>query len=145
MKRLALTASTLALALTASFAGPAEDREAFMKENGKLLGQLAPVAKGEKPFDAAEVKSLLEAFNAHTQKLDVVALFPEGTGGRPTRADPAIWENFDDFKAKAEDLKMAASAAAQTNPQNPQELGAQVASIGGKCQACHEKYRLPEN
>jgi cytochrome c556 len=144
MNKLALALSLLACSAAGAAADPAEEREEYMKENGRLLGQLAPIAKGEKEFDAAEVKSLLQAFGEHAQELDVVAQFPEGTGGRPTRAAPAIWQNWEDFQAKAEKFKADAAAAARSDPQSPQELGAQIAAIGNNCKSCHEDYRLPE-
>ncbi len=146
-----LTASvTLALALLASsaVAGPVEDREAFMKENGHLLGEMVPIARGQKEFDAAQVMQLLKQFGDHSQELDVVAMFPEGTAGQAgteNRAAPAIWENFDDFKAKAEKFKADAAEAAGKSPKDAAELGAILGMVGENCRSCHETYRLPES
>ena len=80
MKKLVFAAAALTFAVSASIAGPAEDREAMMKSFGGALGQLGPIAKGEKPFDAAAVAAAIEALNANAMKFDVAALFPAGSG-----------------------------------------------------------------
>jgi len=146
MKRLIIgTATTVFLLSTVAHAGPVEDRQAFMKENGKLIGALVKVAKGEMDFDAAQVKQMLEDFNKHTQTLDVAALFPEGSGGGESKTAPAVWENFDDFTAKAEKLKADAATAAGKDPQNAGDVGAIVQMIGADCGSCHQSYRLKMN
>ena len=59
MRKLVLAISALALAVSAAFADPIADRKALMKENGKAVGGLAKMAKGETPFDAAAVLAAL--------------------------------------------------------------------------------------
>lgn len=143
MKRIAFALSAVACLASAAIAGPIEDRKAFMKENGRLLGTMGPMAKGEQPFDAAQALTMLEAFNAHSQMLDVAALFPEGSGEGDTRAAPAIWEDFAEFQEHAEEFKADSAAAAATNPQDVQALQAAMGMIGENCASCHEEYRLP--
>ncbi|TIT93608.1 MAG: hypothetical protein E5W59_06385, partial [Mesorhizobium sp.] len=55
MRKLVLAISMLAVAGSAAFADPIKDRQALMKERGKLAGQLSKVVKGEEAFDAAAV------------------------------------------------------------------------------------------
>ncbi len=141
MKKLILAAAAVAFAATASLAGPAEDREALMKSFGGALGQLAPMAKGEKPFDAAAVNAALEQLNANVMKFDAAALFPEGSA-EGTEALPAIWTNWDDFTAKVEKLKADVAGVAANPPADQAALGAALGTIGGNCGTCHQTYRM---
>ncbi len=143
MKKLILAAAALAFAATASLADPADDREALMKSFGGALGQLAPMAKGEKPFDAAAVNAALEQLNANAMKFDAAALFPEGSA-EGTEALPAIWENWDDFTAKVEKFKADVAGVAANPPADQAALGAALGTIGGNCGACHQTYRMKQ-
>jgi cytochrome c556 len=150
MKRLFFAFSAFALLASAAAVTAQEDvikaRQDFMKENGRLLyGQILPVVKGEKPFDAGEATATLQALNEQFQTLDVVALFPEGTSEGDTAADPAIWENFADFQAKADQVKVETAAAATANPQNVDALKTVFDAVNARCGACHEDYRQPED
>jgi len=73
--------------------------------------------------------------------------FPAGTGpdvGK-TRAKPEIWQNPQDFAAKAHNFQVAAqafNAVAATGDINA--MKARFADLGGTCKACHDKYRAEE-
>ncbi|RST83857.1 cytochrome C556 [Aquibium carbonis] len=140
MKKMIFAAAALTFAVSASIAGPAEDREAMMKSFGGALGQLAPIARGEQPFDAAVVNAAVEALNANAMKFDVAALFPAGSG-EGTDALPAIWENLADFEAKAEKFKADVAGVAANPPADQAAVGAALGVIGGNCGACHQPYR----
>lgn len=142
MRRIAFAFSAIAVFATAAMAGPIEDRQAFMKQNGRLLGALGPMAKGEQPFDAAQAIAMLQAFNEHSQTLDVAAMFPEGSEEGDTRASPKIWEDMAGFQAAVDEFKADAAAAAAANPQDVEALQAQMAAVGANCGSCHEAYRL---
>lgn len=144
MRKFAVLASILAIGTGIAMADPAEDREAVMKAFGKAMGELGPVAKGEKNFDAAAVAASLAAMNEAGQKLDVAALFPEGSAG-DTEASPKIWENFADFQARAEKLKTDIAAAAATPPADLAALQAQIGTLGQSCGGCHELYRVKKD
>ena len=112
MKSAILSAAILAFAMTTASADPIADREAYMKENGRLVGAVAAVVKGEKPFDAAEVLASLEALNAHAQEFDAAKLFPAGSEGE------------------------------EASPQDVDALRATVGEIGGSCSGCHKAFRI---
>ncbi len=78
------------------------DRQAIMKDMGRSVGQLAPMVKGEKPFDAATALAALEKLDADAKKLDVDTLFPSGSDQGDTEASPKIWESKEDFVKHAE-------------------------------------------
>ncbi|MDQ0454367.1 c-type cytochrome [Rhizobium paknamense] len=129
----------------ASMAGAADEpqvvRAGLMKKAGGALGQLAAIAKGEKPYDAAVVKTSL------TTLQDVAKAFPEqfpkgSETGFNTEASPKIWENMDDFKAHAKKLETAAATQLASMPADQAGVGAALKSIGGTCGECHQLYRL---
>jgi cytochrome c556 len=145
VRRIAYAVSVVAFLASAASADPIEDRQAFMKQNGRLLGAAATFAKGEKPFDAAEVQAALEAFNEHAQSLDVAVLFPEGSSEGDTRASPKIWEDMAGFQAEVDAYKGTAAAAVEAAPQDVDALRVQVGAIGEACESCHSTYRLPRS
>jgi len=145
MKRLLLAASFLAFASITAQADPIADREALMKTNGKIMGELAPIAKGEKPFDAAVVQAALTALNENVQKLDVVALFPKGSTSDKSTASPKIWENWDAFQGTADKFKADVAAAAAAPPADLAALQAAMGTIGNNCGTCHQNFRIKKD
>jgi cytochrome c556 len=143
MRKLILAISTVALAVSAAYADPIADRKAIMKERGGILGPLGKMAKGETAFDAAAVKTALEALKANEAKLDIDALFAAGTDKGDTKAAPKIWEDMNGFKAADTKLKEATDAALAAPPQDVNALGATMGAIGGACGGCHKEFRLP--
>jgi cytochrome c556 len=146
MKRIiaGLALAAIAFSSVYAIADPIADRKALMKENGKIaFGTLAPVVKGEAPFDAAAVNAALAALNTNVMKLDVAALFPAGseTGGE-TAASPKIWEDMAGFTAAADQLKADVAAAVAANPQDLEALKTQFGAITKNCGTCHETYRI---
>lgn len=144
MKKFLLATAALVFAATASYADPHEEREALMKSFGGALGQLAPMAKGEKPFDSAAVMAALEQLNTNAMKFDAAVYFPEGSG-EGNEALPAIWENWDDFTAKVEKFKADVADVAANPPADQAALGAALGKIGGNCGACHQTYRMKKS
>src|SRR4051812_10395340 len=67
----------LGLGASLAMAGPIEERQALMKDNGKAIGALAAIAKKEQPFDAKVVKKNAEKM-AHNFEV-LKDLFPEGS------------------------------------------------------------------
>jgi cytochrome c556 len=145
MKKLLLAVSLLAFSSAVASADPIKEREALMKSFGKAMGQIAPVAKGEKPFEAAQVQAALATLNEQVQKLDVVALFPEGSTSEQAEASPKIWEDWNGFVAAADKLKTDVAAAAANPPADLAALQGQVGMIGKDCGGCHEKFRIKKD
>ncbi len=145
MKRLVLAFSAIALVSGAAFADPIADRKALMKERGGLVGQLAPIAKGEKPFDAAAVLAALQGLAANGEKFDADALFPVGSETGDTKASPKIWEDMAGFKATEEKFEADVAAAIAAPAQDLDTFKAQFGAIASNCGACHQTYRLPQS
>ena len=142
MKKLVLALSLLAAAAGVAHADPIADRQALMKSFGPIMGSLAPVAKGEKPYDAAEVLAALTKLNEQAQKFDVPSLFPEGSNTGDTKASPKVWEDMAGFKAADEKFKSDVAAAVAAPPADLPAFQKQFAAIGQNCASCHQAYRL---
>jgi cytochrome c556 len=139
-----LAFAAIAFACISASADPIADRKAIMKENGAIaFQQLAPIAKGEVPFDAAAVNAVLAVLDANIKKFDVPALFPTGseTGGE-TSAAPKIWEDMAGFTAAVDKYKADIAAAVAANPQDLPAFQAQFGAITKNCGSCHEVYRI---
>lgn len=143
MRKLVIAISMLAFAGSVAFADPIADRQAIMKERGKIVGGLVKMVKGEQPFEAAGVLSALQALQANAEKVDVEALFPAGsdTGG-DTTASPKIWEDLNGFKAVNDKFVADVKAAAAAAPKDIDALKAQIDIIGGDCGTCHKAFRV---
>ena len=142
MRKLVLAISMFALAGSAAFADPILDRQALMKERGKIVGGLSKIAKGEQDFDAAAVLTALQALQVNAEKFDADALFPAGSDKGDTTASPKIWEDMAGFKSTEDKYLADVKAAVAAAPADVDALKAQVNTIGGDCGTCHQTYRV---
>lgn len=142
MKSLILSIAIAATAFSVASADPIADRKAIMKERGGLVGQLAPMVKGEQPFDAAKVAEVFTALQANAAKFDIPALFPESSKEGDTTASPKIWEDMAGFKAAADKFSADVAAAVAAKPQDLDALKASFGTVAGNCASCHEAFRV---
>ncbi len=142
MRKLVLAISILAFAGASAFADPLADRQALMKERGKLTGELAKVVKGEQPFDAAAVLKTLQGMQANAGRFDADVLFPEGSNTGDTEASPKVWEDKPGFEAAEGKFEAAVNAAVTDAPADLDALKAKFGAIGSSCGACHETFRI---
>lgn len=146
MRKLILAISMLAFAGSVALADPIQDRQALMKERGKIAGGLSKVVKGETPFEAASVLTALQALQANAEKFDAEALFPAGSEtGNDTTAAPKIWQDMAGFKAEGDKYLVDVKAAAAAAPADVDALKAQFNTIGGDCGSCHQSYRIKKD
>jgi cytochrome c556 len=121
---------------------PIAARRALMKANGDQAKAGAAMMKGEAPFDLDKVRKMFATFGDAAEKMP--SLFPDNskTGG-DTAADPKIWENLDDFKARFAKFGADAKDAIATDLDS---FKAAFGSIGkNDCGGCHEKYRIKKS
>ena len=120
--------------------GTHDSRVALMKKNGAAAGSLGAIAKGDKPYDADVAKTALTTI-AETAKV-----FPDQFGPDSDKTDqevnPKLWDNMDDFKAKAAKLSTDAEMALAQLPADQAGVGATLKTLGGDCGACHQAYRI---
>lgn len=146
MRKLILAISILALGSAAASADPIADRQALMKERGKIVGGMVKMVKGEQPFDAAAVLASLQQLEANAEKFDAEKLFPVGTEqGGDTTAAPKIWEDMAGFKAAEDKFLADARAAVAAAPADVAALKEQVGILGADCGACHKTYRIKKD
>lgn len=143
MKSVLLALSAVAIFATSAYADPIADRKAVMKERGGIVGgQLAPIAKGEKPYDAAVVMAALQALGENAKKWDEDALFPAGSNAGDTKASPKIWEDMAGFKAAGDKFEADVAAAIAANPADLDAFKPLFGAIASNCGACHQAYRM---
>jgi cytochrome c556 len=101
MIRTVFAVAAIALGVSVAIAqqDPIAARKALMKANGDQAKIGAAMMKGEAPFDLDAAHKIFAAWEDAAAKMP--ALFPDNskTGGE-TAADPKIWENMDDLKAR---------------------------------------------
>jgi len=140
------TVAVIALGVAAAVAqqDPIAARKALMKANGDAAKIGAAMAKGEAPFDLAAAQKMFTTFADAAAKMP--ALFPDNskTGG-DTAADPKIWDNMADFKAKfvkfGDDSKAAEGSVKDLN-----SFKAAFGDIGkNDCGGCHQNYRIKKS
>lgn len=122
-----------------------EARQAHLKKMGKAFKAISDQLKAGSP-DLTQIQTA--AAVVPKEAASMVDWFPAGTGpesGIKTEALPIIWEDKTDFNDKVAAMQDAA-AQLDTAAQ-----GGDVAAIatafkntGGKCKACHDKYRLDD-
>jgi cytochrome c556 len=117
-----ITAGAIVLGLGFSLAYAAADdqikaRQAEMKANGKAMGALAAIMKGEAPYDAAVVKASLDAMAAaDAAAAEAKAWDASSMEGATveTWAKPEIWAEGSDIGAKYQAWVDARAALAAT-------------------------------
>ena len=146
MKRVLVVAGALLLSAGAVIAQQdvVKQDQTVMKGNGKALGgMLAPMFKGEKPYDQATVDEALKQLDDTAKKLPT--MFPESTKGMKAEGDysasPKIWEDKAGFAAKISDFA-AVVTEAKAKIKDLDSLKAVFPAIGKGCGGCHETFRV---
>ena len=145
MKRVLVVAGVLLLSVGAVVAQQevANQTQTTMKATGRAMGSLAPMVKGEKPYDQAVVDTALTQLQDTAKKLPT--MFPESIKGLKIEGDysssPKIWEDKAGFAAKIESFgKVVTEAKAKIKDLD--SLKANVPAVGKECGGCHETFRL---
>ena len=105
-----------------------------MKANGKSLGGvLAPINKGEKPYDQAAVTQALNTLDDTAKKLPT--MFPASLKGMKAEGDyspsPKIWEDKGGFKAKIDNFaKVVAEAKSKVTDLDTLKTNAPAIDMG---------------
>lgn len=123
-----------------------EERQEFMEGLGDNLKVIRDFVK-EGIGTAGDVAEAARKIGEQAD--EIPTLFPEGTGMHEvdieTGARPEIWEDPEDFAAKAESLREAALNFAEEAEQHGDDrasIGRGLATLGRDgCGACHQVYR----
>jgi len=109
-----------------------------------LYRTLNRMVRGEEPYDQAKVEAAFAGLAGTSAKIP--SAFPESSQGKISaesnyQASPKVWETKADFDARA----AALAKAIEDNRGKVTTLdGLKVAYplVSGRCDACHETYRL---
>jgi len=134
----------LGLGVAVAQQDPIAARKALMKTNGEEAKIGAAMLKGEAPFELEKAQKIFASWQDAAAKMP--ALFPDNSKvGGETAADPKIWENMDDFKARFAKFGVDAKDAA-AKVTDLDSFKAAFGSIGkNDCGGCHEKYRVKKS
>jgi cytochrome c556 len=145
----AAAAAALALCLGTGFAYAAADdaikgRQGCMKAQGKMMGVLAPMFKGEQPYDKATVDAAIVAHDAACAGWDDW-WGPDSQKGETveTWATPEIWTDPAGFTAVGN--AFYAKFIAVKDSTDEASFKAAFPALGQACGGCHEKFRRPKD
>ncbi len=146
MKRVVVVAGALLLSVGAVVAQQdvVKSTQTQMKATGRALGgTLAPMNKGEKPYDQAAVNEALKTLEDTAKQLP--NMFPASIKTVKFEGDyntsPKIWDDAAGFKAKIDEYGKAVSDA-KAKIKDLDSLKANFPAIGKACGGCHETYRV---
>ncbi len=108
-----------------------------MMEISQATKSLGQMARGAAAFDRDEIAPLVATLESEATRIP--ALFEAQEDDPKSEALPSIWENWADFKGKAEDMGAAATALAASA--SADELNSAMRALGQTCSACHKAYR----
>jgi cytochrome c556 len=145
-----VTVGALVLGFGITFAYAAADdqikaRQTEMKGNGKAIGALVAIMKGEAPYDAAVVKSSLDAMAAGDAAAGEAHAWDASSmegATIETWAKPEIWAEGSDIGEKYQAWVDARAALAATT--DVAGFKAAFPALGNACGGCHEKFRRPK-
>ena len=115
-----------------------KDRQELMKSQGAAMKAINGILEANGPLaDIAPQAAKLEETSAK-----IADLFPAGSDQGDTKAKPEIWQNLDDFAAKAKDLhEQAAMLSTAVAGGDMAAVKAQYEKVGGACGGCHKIYK----
>ena len=145
MKRAAVVVGVLLLGAGAVMAQQdmVKQNQDTMKANGKNLGGLVAMVKGEKPYDQATVTAALAQLDETAKKLPT--MFPDSIKGMNPGGDyevsAKIWDDKAGFKARIDGFAKIVTEA-KTKITDLDTLKANAPAIGKECGNCHETFRI---
>ena len=113
------------------------ERSKLMQNIRLEFSVLARMSREKIEFDeslATSARLNLLRFAASTP-----AIFEDDDLPINSEALPAIWENWDDFVSKSEDLEFALEGV---DTSTLIDLTASLGNVGAACGSCHQKYRM---
>jgi len=99
---------------------------------------LARVAKSTTPFDAEQVRLTVRSIADYASKTP--DFFRAQEDDPVSEALALIWQDFDDFAAKSDDLRMLATELS-TKISQQSDVSPAMLALGASCKSCHRKFR----
>ncbi len=144
MIRTFTVAAAILLGVGVVAAQDANQGRTVMKANGKAVGAvLAPMVKGEKPYDQAAVNDALAQLEDTAKKLPT--LYPVSLKNAKPDGDyspsPKIWDSKAEFDTHIANFGKAVGEA-KGKIKDLDTLKANLPAIGKQCSGCHETFRI---
>ena len=113
------------------------ERSKLMQNIRLEFSVLARMSREKIEFD----ESLAESARLNLLKLaaSTPAIFEDDDLPINSEALPAIWENWDDFVSKSEDLEFVLEGV---DTSTLIDLRGSLGNVGAACGSCHQKYRM---
>ena len=113
------------------------ERSKLMQNIRLEFSVLARMSREKIEFD----ESLAESARINLLKLaaSTPAIFEDDDLPINSEALPAIWENWDDFVSKSEDLEFVLEGV---DTSTLTDLRGSLGNVGAACGSCHQKYRM---
>lgn len=140
---LALTGVCVALLATTAIGhegvknAAVKSRMDLMQEIRAAIGVLGGMAQGKTAFDAQDAARAKATLSETATR--IAPAFQANEMDPKSESSPEIWQNWQDFVAKADAMQDAASAL-ETDTLD--DLRAGIGRLGGTCSACHKAYRI---
>jgi cytochrome c556 len=114
--------------------------KSFKNDMGAIKEIVAAGAVDKQSQLHKHAQSLAKASEDQWSNID--AHFAKGTDKGKTDALPAIWQDFDTFRAAADKNKLAVSQFVMASQKaDAGEWKKAFGQVGGSCKGCHEKFR----
>ena len=113
------------------------ERSKLMQNIRLEFSVLARMSREKIEFD----ENLAESARLNLLKLaaSTPAIFEDDDLPINSEALPAIWENWDDFVSKSEDLEFVLEGV---DTSTLTDLRSSLGNVGAACGSCHQKYRM---
>ncbi len=120
---------------------------AGMKDHMKVIAQ---TVKGQQAFEEKPLTDALDFLKEHAGDR-LAKLFPKGSSGAKSDADPAIWTDWETFQALAlsltkasDDFRLALDKKPCGKPDKTAltQLETKYDALKQVCKDCHERFRL---
>lgn len=142
--RLIAVAALLAVS-SAAFAQSKPEDQIRIRQGGlnllsRNVGALNAMAKGDVPFNKDVAMQKAEFINMLVPEIFAAGFVAGSDKGLPTRANPKVWSEGDNFKAAQEKL-LGVLKKVQAGAGDQNSLKAAMAEVGGACKNCHDNFR----
>lgn len=97
---------------------------------GKATKEISPMMRGQQDYDAARTTAYAAVLKTHSGEA-MLNLFPEGMNMKPSVSKDAIWSNWEEFSALANDLETYADALDLAADNGISEMAQDSASMMG--------------
>lgn len=134
----------------APFQNEIDARQSFMHIYRFNLGILGAMAKGEKPYDAAQASAAANNLLA-AAKMSNGAMWPAGSDMSAeglegvTWAKPDLWANLPEVGEKSRALTEALEAMAAAAGDGLGAVRSNIGAVGDGCKGCHEPFRVSKD